>query len=160
MWPAAANQPCPAEAGGCLRCSGKQQLTQSPPTARTAQLPPERRLWHAFLLCLDETLSTKNLSSSILPPLLQGQPLKAEPKAEAGDGSEEDENADDGPRSLGKREAQKFVRAVRCYGSVSRIAEIAAEAGAPVAEAPLGAQLSLYHALLDGCKQARGGHVP
>lgn len=53
-----------------------------------------------------------------------------------------------------KRDAQMFVRAVKRYGLTSQISDIVADVGGAVLEAPTCAQLSLYHALMGGCKQA------
>lgn len=57
-------------------------------------------------------------------------------------------------RSLGKRDAVAFVRAVRRYGLQSRLADIAAEVGGAVEGESHGAQQLLWQSLVDGCSKA------
>ncbi len=64
------------------------------------------------------------------------------------DGSEADS------RSLSRRDAAAFVRAVRRYGRSERLADVASEVGRSLEEASPGQRLSLWHTLMDGCKAA------
>lgn len=57
-------------------------------------------------------------------------------------------------RSLGKRDAVAFVRAVRRYGLRSRLPDIASEAGGAVEAAGRQAQELLWEELVQGCRQA------
>jgi chromodomain-helicase-DNA-binding protein 1 len=57
-------------------------------------------------------------------------------------------------RSLGKRDAVAFVRAVRRYGLRSRLADVASEAGGAVEAAGRQAQELLWEELVQGCRQA------
>uniref|UniRef100_A0A7N0SWY7 Protein CHROMATIN REMODELING 5 n=1 Tax=Kalanchoe fedtschenkoi TaxID=63787 RepID=A0A7N0SWY7_KALFE len=56
--------------------------------------------------------------------------------------------------NLSKRDATRFHRAVTKFGIPSQISSIAAEVGGVVENAPYDAQIELYDALLDGCKEA------
>lgn len=64
------------------------------------------------------------------------------------DGSEPD------ARSLSRRDAAAFVRAVRRYGRPERLADVAAEVGRSLEEAGPGPRLSLWYSLMDGCRLA------
>lgn len=55
---------------------------------------------------------------------------------------------------LPKRDATRFFRAVKKFGNDSQIGLIAAEVGGSVEAAPVEAQVELFDALLDGCKEA------
>nr|GEV55510.1 protein chromatin remodeling 5-like isoform X1 [Tanacetum cinerariifolium] len=55
---------------------------------------------------------------------------------------------------LPKRDATRFSRAVKKFGNDSQIGLIAAEVGGSVEAAPVEAQVELFDALLDGCKEA------
>jgi hypothetical protein len=57
-------------------------------------------------------------------------------------------------RSLSKRDAASFVRAVRRFGLASRLADISAEAGGAVAREGPPAARALLAALSDGCSRA------
>ncbi|KAG9136261.1 hypothetical protein Leryth_003850 [Lithospermum erythrorhizon] len=55
--------------------------------------------------------------------------------------------------NLSKRDATRFFRAVKKYGNGSQISLIAAEVGGAVEAAPTEAQIELYYALVDGCRE-------
>lgn len=57
-------------------------------------------------------------------------------------------------RTLSRRDAAAFVRGVRRYGRVDRLADIASEVGRALEEATPGQRISLWAALMDGCKAA------
>jgi chromodomain-helicase-DNA-binding protein 1 len=57
-------------------------------------------------------------------------------------------------RSLSRKDATAFVRAARRYGLKARLPAIAAEVGGAVEEAGPQQQLSLWRALVDGCRRA------
>ncbi|KAG8660293.1 hypothetical protein MANES_02G141700v8 [Manihot esculenta] len=59
--------------------------------------------------------------------------------------------------NLSKRDALRFSRAVMKFGNVNQIDLIVAEFGGSVAAAPLDAQIELFDALIDGCKEAVDG---
>ncbi|XP_051120331.1 protein CHROMATIN REMODELING 5 isoform X2 [Andrographis paniculata] len=59
--------------------------------------------------------------------------------------------------NLPKRDATRFFRAVKKFGNDSQISLIASEVGGIVESAPTDAQIELYDALLDGCKEAVKG---
>lgn len=59
--------------------------------------------------------------------------------------------------NLSKRDASRFFRAVKKFGNDSQIDSIVAEVGGVVEEAPTEAQVELYDALVDGCKEAVNG---
>lgn len=62
--------------------------------------------------------------------------------------------------SLPKRDATRFFRAVKKFGNDSQISLIAAEVGGSVEAAPVEAQVELFDALLDGCREAvKGGSL-
>nr|XP_043625233.1 protein CHROMATIN REMODELING 5 isoform X2 [Erigeron canadensis] len=61
--------------------------------------------------------------------------------------------------SLPKRDATRFFRAVKKFGNDSQISLIAAEAGGSVEAAPVEAQVELFDALLDGCREAVKGGI-
>ncbi|KAL4590633.1 hypothetical protein LXL04_003570 [Taraxacum kok-saghyz] len=62
--------------------------------------------------------------------------------------------------SLPKRDATRFFRAVKKFGNDSQISLIAAEVGGAVEAAPVDAQVELFDALLDGCREAvKGGSL-
>ncbi|XP_058199192.1 protein CHROMATIN REMODELING 5 isoform X3 [Rhododendron vialii] len=57
-----------------------------------------------------------------------------------------------------KRDATRFFRAVKKFGNPSQIGLIAAEVGGVVEAAPTNAQIELFEALIDGCREAvKGG---
>ncbi|GMI97402.1 chromatin remodeling 5 [Hibiscus trionum] len=56
--------------------------------------------------------------------------------------------------NLPKRDALRFSRAVMKFGNESQITLIAEEVGGAVAAAPLGAQIELFQALVEGCREA------
>ncbi|CAM9002831.1 unnamed protein product [Rhodiola kirilowii] len=56
--------------------------------------------------------------------------------------------------NLSKRDATRFHRAVIKFGIPSQISSVAAEVGGVVESAPYDAQIELYDALVDGCKEA------
>ncbi|XWS71218.1 hypothetical protein CRYUN_Cryun03dG0119700 [Craigia yunnanensis] len=56
--------------------------------------------------------------------------------------------------NLPKRDALRFSRAVMKFGNESQIALIAEEVGGAVAAAPLDAQIELFKALVEGCREA------
>ncbi|KDP35983.1 hypothetical protein JCGZ_08378 [Jatropha curcas] len=56
--------------------------------------------------------------------------------------------------NLSKRDALRFSRAVMKFGNASQIELIVSEVGGSVAAAPLDAQIELFDALIDGCKEA------
>lgn len=55
---------------------------------------------------------------------------------------------------MSRRDAAAFVRGVRRYGRVDRLADIASEVGRALEEATPGQRISLWAALMDGCKAA------
>jgi chromodomain-helicase-DNA-binding protein 1 len=55
---------------------------------------------------------------------------------------------------LSRKDAAAFVRAARRYGLKARLPAIAAEVGGAVEEAGPQQQLSLWRALVDGCRRA------
>ncbi|XP_076904206.1 protein CHROMATIN REMODELING 5-like isoform X1 [Bidens hawaiensis] len=59
--------------------------------------------------------------------------------------------------TLPKRDATRFFRAVKKFGNDSQIDLIAAEVGGCVEAAPVEAQVELFDALLDGCREAVSG---
>lgn len=60
--------------------------------------------------------------------------------------------------NLPKRDATRFFRAVKKFGNPSQIGLIAAEVGGVVEAAPIEAQIELFEALIDGCREAvKGG---
>lgn len=62
--------------------------------------------------------------------------------------------------SLPKRDATRFFRAVKKFGNDSQISLIASEVGGSVEAAPVEAQIELFDALLDGCREAvKGGSL-
>ncbi|XP_023732470.1 protein CHROMATIN REMODELING 5 [Lactuca sativa] len=62
--------------------------------------------------------------------------------------------------SLPKRDATRFFRAVKKFGNDSQISLIAAEVGGSVEAAPVDAQVELFDALVDGCREAvKGGSM-
>ncbi|KAK8515660.1 hypothetical protein V6N13_139370 [Hibiscus sabdariffa] len=56
--------------------------------------------------------------------------------------------------NLPKRDALRFSRAVMKFGNESQVASIAEEVGGAVAAAPLDAQIELFNALVEGCREA------
>ncbi|KAL3529982.1 hypothetical protein ACH5RR_009304 [Cinchona calisaya] len=56
--------------------------------------------------------------------------------------------------NLSKRDATRFFRAVKKFGNDSQISQIVAEVGGAVEAAPTEAQIELYVALIDGCREA------
>uniref|UniRef100_A0A6P3YYV6 protein CHROMATIN REMODELING 5 isoform X1 n=1 Tax=Ziziphus jujuba TaxID=326968 RepID=A0A6P3YYV6_ZIZJJ len=56
--------------------------------------------------------------------------------------------------NLSKRDALRFSRAVLKFGNESQIGLIAEEVGGAVGAAPLDAQIELFNALIDGCRDA------
>ncbi|XP_057789964.1 protein CHROMATIN REMODELING 5 isoform X2 [Salvia miltiorrhiza] len=61
--------------------------------------------------------------------------------------------------NLPKRDATRFFRAVKKFGNDSQISLIAAEVGGTVEAAPTEAQIELYDALIDGCREAIKGEI-
>ncbi|XP_011090163.1 protein CHROMATIN REMODELING 5 isoform X2 [Sesamum indicum] len=61
--------------------------------------------------------------------------------------------------NLPKRDATRFFRAVKKFGNDSQISLIAAEVGGTVEAAPTEAQIELYDALIDGCREAVKGET-
>ncbi|KAI3695733.1 hypothetical protein L1987_78733 [Smallanthus sonchifolius] len=59
--------------------------------------------------------------------------------------------------TLPKRDATRFFRAVKKFGNDSQISLIATEVGGCVEAAPVEAQVELFDALLDGCREAVNG---
>ncbi|KAK1372837.1 Chromatin remodeling complex subunit [Heracleum sosnowskyi] len=62
--------------------------------------------------------------------------------------------------NLPKRDATRFFRAVKKFGNDSQIGLIAAEVGGSVEAAPTDAQIELFDALIDGCREAVDGMNP
>ncbi|KAL5565845.1 hypothetical protein UlMin_029009 [Ulmus minor] len=56
--------------------------------------------------------------------------------------------------NLSKRDALRFSRAVMKFGNESQLSLIAEEVGGAVVSSPPDAQIELFNALLDGCKEA------
>ncbi|KAG4167786.1 hypothetical protein ERO13_A13G217600v2 [Gossypium hirsutum] len=56
--------------------------------------------------------------------------------------------------NLPKRDALRFSRAVMKFGNESQVTLIAEEVGGAVAAAPLDAQIELFNALVEGCREA------
>ncbi|XP_071926260.1 protein CHROMATIN REMODELING 5-like isoform X1 [Coffea arabica] len=56
--------------------------------------------------------------------------------------------------NLSKRDATRFFRAVKKFGNDSQISLIVGEVGGAVEAAPTEAQVELYDALIDGCREA------
>ncbi|XP_047972578.1 protein CHROMATIN REMODELING 5 isoform X1 [Salvia hispanica] len=61
--------------------------------------------------------------------------------------------------NLPKRDATRFFRAVKKFGNDSQISSIAAEVGGTVEAASTEAQIELYDALIDGCREAIKGEI-
>ncbi|KAA8544555.1 hypothetical protein F0562_022586 [Nyssa sinensis] len=62
--------------------------------------------------------------------------------------------------NLSKRDALRFSRAVKKFGNQSQISLIVAEVGGAVEAAPREAQIELFDALIDGCREAaKGGNL-
>ncbi|XP_075520131.1 protein CHROMATIN REMODELING 5-like [Primulina tabacum] len=61
--------------------------------------------------------------------------------------------------NLPKRDATRFFRAVKKFGDDSQIGLIASEVGGVVESAPMEAQIELYDALIDGCREAVKGET-
>uniref|UniRef100_A0A5B6ZCF4 Protein CHROMATIN REMODELING 5 n=1 Tax=Davidia involucrata TaxID=16924 RepID=A0A5B6ZCF4_DAVIN len=62
--------------------------------------------------------------------------------------------------NFSKRDASRFFRAVKKFGNQSQISLIAAEVGGAVEAAPTEAQIELFDALIDGCREAvKGGNL-
>ncbi|XP_073053999.1 protein CHROMATIN REMODELING 5-like isoform X2 [Primulina eburnea] len=61
--------------------------------------------------------------------------------------------------NLPKRDATRFFRAVKKFGDDSQIGLIALEVGGVVEAAPMEAQIELYDALIDGCREAVKGET-
>ncbi|CAL5353953.1 unnamed protein product [Camellia sinensis] len=59
--------------------------------------------------------------------------------------------------NLSKRDASRFFRAVKKFGNHSQISLVAAEVGGAVEAAPTEAQIELFVALIDGCREAVEG---
>ncbi|XP_059625031.1 protein CHROMATIN REMODELING 5 isoform X2 [Cornus florida] len=59
--------------------------------------------------------------------------------------------------NLSKRDASRFFRAVKKFGNQSQIGLVAAEVGGAVETAPTEAQIELFDALIDGCREAVKG---
>ncbi|CAA2986992.1 CHROMATIN REMODELING 5 isoform X1 [Olea europaea subsp. europaea] len=61
--------------------------------------------------------------------------------------------------NLPKRDATRFSRAVKKFGIDSKIHLIAAEVGGIVEASPTEAQIELYDALIDGCRESAKGEI-
>ncbi|KAL9143209.1 hypothetical protein ABFS82_14G221200 [Erythranthe guttata] len=61
--------------------------------------------------------------------------------------------------NLPKRDATRFFRAVKKFGTDSHISLIAEEVGGTVEAAPTESQIELYDALVDGCREAVKGET-
>ncbi|KAL8480023.1 hypothetical protein ACS0TY_026817 [Phlomoides rotata] len=61
--------------------------------------------------------------------------------------------------NLPKRDATRFFREVKKFGNDSQISLIAAEVGGTVEAASTEAQIELYDALIDGCREAVKGEI-
>lgn len=62
--------------------------------------------------------------------------------------------------NLSKKDATLFSRVVKKFGNHSQINSIAAEVGGVIEAAPVDAQIELFDALVDGCKEAvEGGNL-
>ncbi|KZV56479.1 protein CHROMATIN REMODELING 5 [Dorcoceras hygrometricum] len=61
--------------------------------------------------------------------------------------------------NLPKRDATRFFRAVKKFGDDSQIGLIVSEVGGVVEAAPMEAQIELYDALIDGCREAVKGQT-
>ena len=59
------------------------------------------------------------------------------------------------PRRLSKKDAAAFVKAVKRWGRVDRIAAICDESGTVLPALDKGPQLALWHGLLRGCEKVR-----
>ncbi|KAK6936953.1 Chromo domain [Dillenia turbinata] len=59
--------------------------------------------------------------------------------------------------NLSKRDATRFLRAVMKFGNPSQIRLIAAEVGGTIEAAPTDAQIEIFNALIDGCREAADG---
>ena len=57
-------------------------------------------------------------------------------------------------QALSRRDANAFVKAVKRYGLPSRLPQIAVEVGPVMEHAPQNARLSLWHSLMNGCREA------
>ncbi|KAF8395647.1 hypothetical protein HHK36_019597 [Tetracentron sinense] len=61
---------------------------------------------------------------------------------------------------LSKKDAARFVRAVKKFGNQNQINLIAAEVGGAIEAAPSRAQIELFDALIDGCREVvKGGNL-
>ncbi|XP_068658521.1 protein CHROMATIN REMODELING 5-like isoform X2 [Aristolochia californica] len=56
--------------------------------------------------------------------------------------------------NLSKKDATLFARAVKKFGNLSQISSVVAEVGGTIEAAPLEAQIELFDALIDGCREA------
>ncbi|KAI3840501.1 hypothetical protein MKX03_000788 [Papaver bracteatum] len=59
--------------------------------------------------------------------------------------------------NISKKDAGLFVRAVKKFGNQNQISLIVAEVGGAIGAAPSRAQVELFEALIDGCKEATKG---
>ncbi|XP_011622955.1 protein CHROMATIN REMODELING 5 [Amborella trichopoda] len=59
--------------------------------------------------------------------------------------------------NLSKKDANSFIRAIKKFGDQSRISLIVAEVGGAIEAAPVHAQIELFNALIDGCKEVING---
>lgn len=93
------------------------------------------------------------LHSHTLPPLPL---LPLPPPMRNGTCAIAQEEGSDGPevRTINARDAKSFVKAVRRYGLVERLSDIAAEVGRSLEEASSAQRLSLWRALMGGCRTA------
>ncbi|VAH27010.1 unnamed protein product [Triticum turgidum subsp. durum] len=56
--------------------------------------------------------------------------------------------------NMPKKDASRFVRAVKKFGNPSQIGLIVDDVGGAIAKAPCEAQIELYESLIDGCQEA------
>ncbi|MEW5309897.1 MAG: hypothetical protein WDW38_001742 [Sanguina aurantia] len=83
----------------------------------------------------------------------EGAPLAKQD--DGGEAAAHDEGgAGAGTRTLSRRDAAAFVRGVRRYALVTRIADVCTEAGRAVEELSRGARIALWQAFIGGCKAA------
>ncbi|XP_010273267.1 PREDICTED: protein CHROMATIN REMODELING 5 [Nelumbo nucifera] len=62
--------------------------------------------------------------------------------------------------NLSKKDAALFARAVKKFGNQSQISSIVAEVGGTIEAAPYDAQIELFDAFIDGCRDAvKGGNL-
>lgn len=98
-------------------------------------------------------------------PPIQGAALRMDvwPQAVDDQGNlaagEKDPRPTDFPRTLGKKDAMAFIRAVKRHGLLIRLDAIAEETGGEVAAASTAARRALWYGLLRGCERAVEKHA-